>query len=456
MTPEGHDVWLRALARKVSALSTRDAVLEPGIRQRAALVLVDDLAAMIAGGAAEQVQRLDAEQQSRTVNGEARTVLGSSLPRANAALVNATAADWDELDEGYRPATCHGGLYSLPAAMAEAESTDADVDQVLRGVVAGYEVATAHARLFRPAASLVLHPHAVFSTLGAAASIASLRGCDPEDFQNVIQVAATMSLAGPYQHALDGHEIRNAWAGAGALLGFAAVDLAKAGIHGSTDSAYESIHGGLGYRVNEDELRFGIQGWAITHGYHKAYPCCQYAHSSVEATLAIVDRDLKDRNADDIDEIIVAVHPLGYALTNRSPQTSLGGKFSVPHAVATVIAHRNAGLSAFSSGSLFDERVDALRQRVTLVPFEGELLPPHDRPAEVTIRMRDGAVFTEECLSAVGGPDRPLGSEQVLEKVERVTKDIAPNFAPAARRLVEDPAVDGERWSIFFDAAVPR
>lgn len=454
MTPDGHATWLSNLAQRVSALSSREIALDPQIRQRSALVLIDDLAAVIAGSGAQQVRKLDTEQRARSTGGESRSVLGSKLTRANASLVNATAADWDELDEGYRPATCHGGLYSLPAAMAEAEASSADISQVLRAVVAGYEVSTAHARLYRPTASLVLHPHAVFSTLGAAAAVASLRKLDSDAFQQVIQVASTMALAGPYQHALDGHEVRNAWAGAGAMLGFAAVDLAGAGIYGSTDSAYESLHGGLGYQVSQDELLYGISGWAIEHGYHKAYPCCQYAHSSVEATLAIVDRDLIGRDSSDINEIIVEVHPLGFALANRSPKTSLGGKFSVPHAVATVIAHRNAGLPAFASDSLFDQRVDSLRQRVRLLPFDGELVPPHDRPAKVTVRMHDGTEFIEECLSAIGGPDRPMGMEQVLEKVERVTRDIAPGFAVMARSLVEDPMIDSEQWSSFFDSAV--
>lgn len=456
MTPEGHDTWLGNLAQRVSGLSTGEIPLEPEIRQRSALVLVDDLAAMVAGSGSKQVIRLDENQRERSTGGEARTVLGSKLDRANAALVNATAADWDELDEGYRPATCHGGLYALPAAMAEAEASGADVAQVLRAVVAGYEVSTAHARLYRPTASLVLHPHAVFSCLGAASAVAGIRKLESGSFQQVIQVAATMSLAGPYQHALDGHEVRNAWAGAGALLGFAAVDLASAGVLGSTDSAYESLHGGLGYQVSQDELLYGIQGWAIEHGYHKAYPCCQYAHSSVEATLSIVDRDLVGCDTEDIEEIVVEVHPLGFALANRSPQTSLGGKFSVPHAVATVIAHRNAGLPAFAHDALFDERVDALRQRVRLLPIQGDLHPPHDRPAKVTVRMKNGTEFTEECLSAIGGPDRPLGVEQVLEKVERVTHEIVPGFAAAARRLVEGSGNDSEQWSSFFDSAVAR
>lgn len=444
------------LAQRVSELSTQKIELEPEIRQRGALVLVDDLAAMIAGSAAEQVRTLDADQRMQSAGGEARTVLGTKLARANAALVNATAADWDELDEGYRPATCHGGLYALPAAMAEAESRGANIAQVIRAVVAGYEVSTAHARLYRPTASLVLHPHAVFSSLGAASAVASIRGLEPGAFQQVIHVAATMAIAGPYQHALDGHEVRNAWAGAGAILGFVAVDLAGAGIFGSTDSAYESLHGGLGYQVSQDELLNGVHGWAIEHGYHKAYPCCQYAHSSVEATLTIVNRDLVGRDIEEIEEIRISVHPLGLALANRSPLTSLGGKFSVPHAVATVIAHGNAELPAFARGALFDHQVDSLRQRVSLSPFVGDLLPPHDRPAKVTVRMRDGLEFSEECLSAIGGPDRPLGVDQVLEKVKRVTQDSAPGFAEAARRLVQDPSNDSKQWSSFFDAAVVR
>lgn len=69
------------------------------------------------------------------------------------------ACDWRELDEGDRKATCHAGLYTVPALIAEAEASGASVDAMLRALTIGYEVAARFARGFH-FRTPVLHPHA--------------------------------------------------------------------------------------------------------------------------------------------------------------------------------------------------------------------------------------------------------------------------------------------------------
>ena len=48
-----------------------------------------------------------------------------------------TAANWLELDEGYRPAPCHAGLYVLPSLLATAEAEDWSCGEMLRALVLG-------------------------------------------------------------------------------------------------------------------------------------------------------------------------------------------------------------------------------------------------------------------------------------------------------------------------------
>lgn len=97
------------------------------------------------------------------------------LDRYSAALSNGTAADWCELDGGYRPAICHAALYCLPALMAEAEATGASLREMLLALVVGYEIVARFARAF-VFPVLVLHPHGGLATIGAAAAVAKLRG----------------------------------------------------------------------------------------------------------------------------------------------------------------------------------------------------------------------------------------------------------------------------------------
>jgi 2-methylcitrate dehydratase PrpD len=135
-------------------------------------------------------------------------------------------------------------------------------------------------------------------------------------------------------------------------------------------------------------------------------------------------------------------------MTNAAPPTTLAGKFSMEHIVATTLVHGHADVAAFASGTLKEPRIAALRERVTLVPYGRELPPPNDRPARVTVRLKGGRSIERECLSAPGGPDQPFPDALVMEKVERLTAEVYPRFAPAMKRLIALDATLLERtWS---------
>lgn len=445
--------WEAALYARVATL--RRGELDADTRRRAALVVIDDLAAMVAAVAEPEVAALAATAGRVAPSPEAAIVGGGRAGRGWAALVNAVAAGWNELDEGYRPATCHGGLYALPAAMAEVEAVGGTVGDLLAALVGGYEVSTAYARVMPAPRPLVWHPHATLSPIGAAAAVSVARGADAEGIAAAAHLAASFAAAGPFRHAIDGVTARNAWAGHGALTGFTAVECAAAGLAADGSTPLDVFHVGFGYPLSPAELAAPPDRWAIHDGYHKQYACCQYLHSSVEAALQLVSGPLRGVAPDDIVEVVVETHPLAEVLDDADPRTVLGGKFSLPHAVAAVLARGDAAPETFGLAHLHDERIRELRQRVTIAPFPGPLDPPADRPGRVSVRVRSGREHVAECLSAVGGPDRPLTDGDVLEKAERLTAVRAPRFVGVAEALLagEVPGdadwaeVLGEMWS---------
>lgn len=447
MTSPLWDTWQDALYARVDALADGTASLDAATRRRAALVLVDDTAAMAAGLNEPQVRALSAAAVRIEPNEEATHVTGNRSGRAWAALVNAVAANWNELDEGYRPATCHGGLYALPAAMAEVEARGGTVGELLTALVAGYEVSTSYARVMRPPRPFTFHPHATMAPVGAAAAVAAVRGKDGPGIRAASQVGITLAAAGPFDHAMKGLLIRNGWAGAGAQAGFTAVELASAGIQGDGSSALGVLENGFRYPLDENELTTPQATWAIHDGYHKSYACCQYSHSAVEATLSLVTGRLAGVPADDIASIVIDANPFAITLDNHNPVSVLGGKFSLPHSVAAVIVRGSADAEAFSEAYVSDPKVVALRNKIVINEYEGDLAPPHDRPARITVTTTSGAVYTEECRSAVGGPDRPLTDADVLDKVELITAGDFPQFAALARGLVDGSVGDDTLWS---------
>lgn len=452
--PPAWSTWHKALFERVGALEVES--LDEATRRRAALVLVDDLAAMAAAADEPEVVALGRAATRLAPQRESSTVVGPRVGRAWAGLVNAVAANWHELDEGYRPATCHGGLYALPAAMAEVEASGGTLGELMVALVAGYEVATAYARAFPPSRPLVLHPHATLSPVGAAAAVAKARGIAGPGVRAAAQVAITLAAAGPFGHATSGVLVRNGWPGHGTLSGFSAVEFAAAGITGADASAVAVLHEALGNPPATAELEASQPRWAIHDGYHKQFACCQYAHSAVEACLDLRAGALKDLDPARIRRIVVEEHPLAMSLDDHSPRTVLGGKFSVPHVVAAVLVTGRASAAVFGPGGLNDREVERVRQLVEMVPYQGSLVPPFDRPARVSVEVEGAGTFVAVCTSAVGGTDRPLSDREVLEKAEGLTQASFPAFAESAESLVSGTTSLDANWGSLLETMWSR
>ncbi|ACL62951.1 MmgE/PrpD family protein [Methylobacterium nodulans] len=411
--------------------------LPDAVRDRAALILADDLGAMVAAADEPPVARMRAVLARSSGVPEA-TVFAPGAPRldrASAASANGLAATWCELDEGYRGAPCHAGAYVLPALLAEAEARSETVSAVLAALAVSYEIAVRCARAF-PFETMTVHPHAAFATIGAAAGIGLIRGFDAERLLDAVSAAATMAFAGPYDHAIEGALVRNAWTSAGAWIGLRAADGAEAGIAGLPESFYDVFAGAFGTGCVPQALAEGLgTDWAVLGGYHKVFACCQYAHAAIEATLALRQRFAGCR-PEEIEEIVVETHPRGLTLTNVEPATVLAAKFSMPHAVAASAITGTGGQGAFDQRTLDDPQIAALRRRVRLEALPEIGPPPHDRPSRVTWRLRDGAWLTELCESARGGADQPFDTGTMLEKLRETTRGF-PRMASCLGAIVQ-------------------
>jgi 2-methylcitrate dehydratase PrpD len=435
------------LAWASSAARREAQVLPPHVIRKALMVICDDIAAMVAASAEPEIQNVNALAVSKAPNGGATLISSPThhVGREWAATANAIAANWLELDGGYRLATCHGSLYTLPSALAELESSGGTVGDLITAVVCSYEVVTRVARAYRPTLPLAAHPHATLSPLGAAAAIAAARKLDDRTFADTVLSAATFSVNGPFSHAQQGATIRNGWAGGGAQLGFLAADLVEAGLSASSTALHDVFGTSYGYPENTAALTEGLgDRYAIEDGYHKLYACCQYLHSSVEAAYQLTQSGLKDVAVSDIVDINVETHPLARELRSKYPFTVLGGKFSLPHAVAAVLATGSFAPEVFSGEFLQDPNVQALRDKVRISEWDALPEPPEDRPAKITVTLRDGTTREQSVLSAIGGSDRPLAQEQLMSKFETLTASRHPHFASVAQAYIatENPNLD--------------
>ena len=113
----------------------------------------------------------------------------------------------------------------------------------------------------------------------------------------------------------------------------------------------------------------------------------------------------------------------------------------IPH------VHKDEHTLAFAGSTLRDPVIGGVRARVAMSPFAPEQAWPLDRPARVTLELKDGSRLSGECLSARGGPDRPFSTEEILAKITKITAPVYPAMAGIAQRLIAlDPATTRLIW----------
>lgn len=453
MSVEAVAAGLKGLTEWSSALTWADV---PGpVRLRAALVLSDDLAAMVA--ARDEPELAAAQLGIMRSAGRAEATLfnarGDRADRYSAATANGCAADWCELDGGYRRVICHAGIYALPAILAEAEAEGHSAEDVLRALVIGYETSARVARCFT-FPNLVLHPHGSLAAIGAAAGTAAIRRLGATDAAAAISSAATMVLPGPYTHPINGSLVRNVWPGVAAWTGMRATDWALAGIRGLPSALNDVYVDAFGATAHPAELTEGLgEAFALSDGYHKVFACCQYGHATIEATIRLRARADWRR----VEGIHLDTHYKARVMDNTDPDTTIAGKFSIQHIAATAAVHGEGGAEAFSAAVLNKPEVAALRHKVTMAPYLPEPVWPNDRPSRVTWTMADGSTVSEEVLSARGGPDLPFSPEEIHAKIAGIVSGPYPAMLPVLDQILTlDKGTLSRPWADVVAQMVAR
>jgi 2-methylcitrate dehydratase PrpD len=431
-----------ALARNVRSLCEWAAGLDvasipPSTLSHAVLVLGDNIAAILSAADEPEIRAWH-ERVIGARRGEESTLFRAGAPRvslADAAVANGLAVTWNELDEGYTRTAIHPGALSQPLILAAAEAEGASLPATLRAVVGAYEIGTRFARAW-PGTLPRLHPHGVFNAVCAAAGLGLLRGMDAGKLERALTAAATMVSPGPYSHPIEGALVRNAWPAAGAWLGLFACDLAGIGVGGLATGVQDVFEKGLGAPSHAGELTDGLgSDWTICAGYHKQYAACHHSHAAMEALEALRGEHPEVAGGEAVEEVLIEGSAMAMNFSNADPATTLAAKFSIPHAAAGTIVLGSADQSTFGTEGLCHPEIAAVRRRVRLAQLPEVKLWPYDRPAKVTLKLRDGRSLSKTCEAALGSPLRPLTAEQVLEKIGKLSRRDAPGLASSISRL---------------------
>jgi 2-methylcitrate dehydratase PrpD len=426
---------LAELCRWACALSS-DA-LPARVLSQAVLILGDNIAAMLS--AADEPEVRAYHEQLLAAGGPREATLfrrgAPAVSLTDAAVGNGLTSTWNELDDGYTRTAVHPGALSQPLILAAAESMKLPLSDLLRATVGAYEIGTRFARAWHGTLPR-LHPHGVWNTVCAAAGLALLRNYDAVTMQRSLTAAASMASPGPYSHPIEGALVRNAWPAAGAWLGIFACDMARIGVSGTPGGPYDIFTRGLGAPARPDELVVGLGSeWTTCDGYHKIYGACHHSHAAMEAIESIFHDRPELRGGERVRQVMVEGSAMAMNFSNAAPDTTLGAKFSIPHAIAATLAHGANAPNNFLDASLRDPAILALRPKVQLALLP-EVKPwPLDRPARVTIELDDGERLSALCEAALGSPARPLEAHRVLAKIRALAGRDAPGLEPAVVSL---------------------
>lgn len=344
------------------------------------------------------------------------------------AFVHGTAGVWHDFDAGNRYAGGHPAVHCIPAAMAAAGGRSVSGRLFLEAVLAGYEIAARIGRgtNLRPG----MHPHGTWGTVGAAVSAGLIQGFDVDGIREVINVSSSLTIASSWQAAFEGATVRNAFAGAGAASGVLAAELVAAGFTGERDGV-ATVFGGLSGTDWDPTTALAELGnrWEIDHGYVKLLASARYLHPALDAIDDALDgADIRARDIEDIE-----VRTFGFAATmdQVDPPNPLAAKFSLPHAAAAQIVLGNGGIDAFTDEALANPEIRDLAGRVGVEEDPAmSARTPSERPAAVTVRLRDGSVLTAE-RSLPRGDDGPIPDDAVRRK-----------FMDCATRLIDPSRAD--------------
>ena len=422
------------------AASWRAREMPADVAHHARRVLVDWFAATLPGCSRPPATLSAAalEDETRGGGGAVCYVTGRRVPVRHAALVNGTASHTVEFDDIYRYAVYHPGCPTIAAALAAAQAYGTGMEQLLRSIVAGYEVSCRIGVAVQPSHYDFWHTTGTVGTFGAAAAVAVLLGCDAERTAHAIATAATM--AGGLQQAFRGEGMSKPLhpghaAEAGALAAMAAAQ----GMTGALDV----LHGPAGFAAatSEDTGKWdkalaGIgKPYAVTDMTVKNHGCCGHIFAALDAV-----RDLQLEHgfkADDVVSVAVGGYKATKDVCDRpNAQTEQDCRFSTQFTVATMLLHGGVRLAAFEPERLTDPAIRALMGKVTVsLDPECAAVFPSKRSAKVTITLKDGRALNRHQHTRKGDPDAPLTDQDLSDKFLELTSDAI--GAVAAKALLQ-------------------
>jgi len=382
--------------------------------------------------------------------------VGGKVPATLAAFVNGVLAHSLDYDDTHLPSVLHPSASVVPTALAAGQAAGADGSSVIAAIAAGLEVCvrTGMAGYDEETRNSTFFDHGQHATsicgaLGGSAAAGLLLGLDSGGVTHALGIAASMA-SGIIEANRTGGTVKRMHCGWAAHAGVSAAQLAAHGftgpptvlegrfgfyqawLHGKFDPA--AITGGLG------------ETWLVPDIFFKPYPANHFTHAAIDAAIELRSAGLAPGDVESATLGVAAptVHTIGEPIeVKRAPRTGYMAQFSGPYAVAAGLfggAGLGVGLADFTDELAIEPARRALMARVDVVADDrcGEVFP-HQFPAVLRVRTKDGRELVAEVMANRGGPGWPLSYDELATKF----RDNAGRLLDAATVTATERAVAG-------------
>ncbi len=408
------------LARHVADASVD---IEPDTRTVIRNALIDTLGCILLGAGRETAQQT-LKAVSGWGHGSSRAFgTAHRLPPPWAAMVNATAAHAFDFDDWEAPGNTHPSAVLFPAMLAAADGRALNGSSLMEGYIVGFEViARLGEGLNYEHYDAGWHSTATLGAIGAAASVARIKGLDAAQTGNALSIAASQAVGYTCQFGSNAKPLQ---AGFAAKTGVVSAALAAEGLTGQTH-VLDGKSGITALMAHDDTARFEAamarmgQTHALTeHGLLvKAYPSCGYTHRLVDCALAIRGRDGFDANS--ISGIRCSLPDFHAAiLPFQIPTKTSEALFSAQFCIALALKRGRVTLADFDERAWTDNEIARLNRLVELEvrkPRNPDLNYDPADPDWLIVEFSDGRTERSDAVFPIGAPQNPLSAERILAK----------------------------------------
>ncbi|MEH7454034.1 MmgE/PrpD family protein [Gottfriedia acidiceleris] len=375
--------------------------------------LADSIACTIAGTATPVYEIVKKFSETQYGKGSSSIFMSPlKLSSTGAALVNATAANALDMDDGHRLTKGHPGAVVFPAVYAAAEEFNRSGEEFMSSLLIAYEVAIRAGILvhqFRPE----YHCTGSWGAIGAAAGVSRVIGLTGDEIKHALGIAEYQSTYSPMMRCIETPSMLKDAIGWGSMTGVGAAYLAKEGFTGipSLFEMKEAIPflSDIGSSYKIEEL------------YFKPYACCRWAQPGIEAIKEIVEKH--DVRIEKIHKINVFTFTESASLNRSMPKNTEEAQYNLTFPIAAYLVSGEVGPKQVLN-ELENPEIARLMEKIEVyVNDELNREFPKKALSHVEVVDIEGKHYFSGIQQARGDYDQPLTAD---EKKQKFTNLVAP------------------------------